>query len=177
MNRSILPTPEEEKRRYEEHNNDVNDPKYQAFVSPITSGIFQEMTAEHSGLDFGSGTGPVVSKVLKDRGYNIREYDPFFASDPHSLKIRYDYIVCCEVIEHFHHPAVEFKQLHNLLNPGGPLYCMTHLYHPGIDFNKWYYKNDPTHVFIYQKETLQWIKKTFRFTSLEIHNRMVVFTK
>ena len=35
---------------------------------------------------------------------------------------------------------------------------MTHLYIKEIDFAKWYYKNDITHVFIYQRETLMKIR-------------------
>jgi hypothetical protein len=79
------------------------------------------------------------------------------------------------VIEHFYHPEKEFRLLKNLLQPNGRLYCMTHIYNPKIDFENWYYKNDPTHVFIYQEATLIWIKNNFNFASVTIDNRLISF--
>lgn len=35
---------------------------------------------------------------------------------------------------------------------------MTDLYKSDIDFPKWYYKNDPTHVFFYSDEAFKWIQ-------------------
>ena len=52
---------------------------------------------------------------------------------------------------------------------------MTEPYHSGIDFGTWYYNNDPTHVFFYSLETLQWIKNEFGFSSLDVKKRLVVF--
>ncbi|WP_309597799.1 methyltransferase domain-containing protein [Flavobacterium oreochromis] len=83
----------------------------------------------------------------------------------------------CEVIEHFHHPKKEFQLLKELLVPKGKLYCMTHLYDSSIHFEKWYYKNDTTHVFIYQKETIEWIAKMLMFSDFTIKNRLIIFTK
>ncbi len=165
----------DEKRRYNEHNNDVEDKKYQKFVSPITYGIIKNFTKQDSGLDFGAGTGPVISKILQDKKFNIDKYDPFFHNNPVLLKKQYDYIACCEVIEHFYNPQREFKLLKKLLRPNGRLYCMTDIYNDDIDFNNWYYKNDPTHVFIYTKKTLEWIKDEFNFTDLKINKRLVIY--
>lgn len=165
----------EEKKRYENHNNDVNDVAYQQFVSPITSAVCKDFTTNTIGLDFGAGTGSAISKVLTDFGYTIKQYDPFFHNVPDLLNKKYNYVVCCEVMEHFHHPKKEFNLLKNLLKPNGILYCMTHIYTNDIDFDNWYYKNDPTHVFIYQKETLEWIKNKFNFSSITINQRFIVF--
>ncbi len=52
---------------------------------------------------------------------------------------------------------------------------MTHLYDENIDFEKWYYKNDPTHVFIYQEKTIEYIAKEFGFSSFCIENRLITF--
>ena len=71
-----LPSREEERSRYEEHNNDVEDLRYQEFVAPIVNAIKHNFTAEHVGLDFGAGTGPVITKLLRDNGYIIGLYDP-----------------------------------------------------------------------------------------------------
>ena len=62
-------------------------------------------------------------------------------------------------MEHLHDPLKEFALLTSLLKPQGKLYCMTHVYEPSIDFAKWYYKNDKTHVSIYQKETVHFLQQ------------------
>jgi Methyltransferase domain len=62
-------------------------------------------------------------------------------------------------MEHLHDPLKEFGLLKSLLKPQGKLYCMTHLYDESIDFAKWYYKNDKTHVCIYQKETVKFLQE------------------
>ena len=166
---------EDEKLRYETHNNDVFDIRYQNFVSPITKEILENFSEEHSGLDFGAGTGPVISKVLKDNNFRIKIYDPFFHKNPKLLEEKYDYIACCEVMEHFYSPNKEFELLKKILRKGGRLYCMTEIYNGSIDFSSWYYKNDPTHVFIYQKKTIEWIKNEFGFCDVSIKGRLVTF--
>ncbi len=166
------PSATEEKARYETHNNDVEDLRYQAFVTPVVSAVNEYFTQEHLGLDFGAGTGPVISKLLRDRGFNIVQYDPFFDNNVTLLENFYDYIICCEVIEHFHSPNKEFTLLKRLLNPGGRIYCMTHLYDSQINFAGWYYRKDPTHVFIYQQDTMQWIKTAYDFSSCITNNRL-----
>lgn len=167
---------ESEEKHYRFHNNDVEDIGYQNFVSPITRSILNDFTPQHSGLDFGAGTGSAIAKVLTDNNYQIVQYDPYFHDYPELLKKQYDYIACCEVVEHFHHPAKEFEMLRKSLLPGGKLYIMTHLYTPVLDFASWYYKNDHTHVFLYQKETMEWIAKTYGFSDVVIDNRLIVFT-
>jgi len=170
---SLIPDSIHEKSRYEEHQNDVNDEGYQKFVSPITNAILNNYSPLDKGLDFGAGTGPVIAKILREQDYQIALYDPFFHYFPNLLNQTYDYIACCEVIEHFHFPAKEFDLLKSLLRKGGTLYCMTDIYDNSIDFHQWYYKNDITHVFIYQKETLEWIKETYGFLKLTVKDRLV----
>ena len=177
IDKKLRPSPESEKTRYETHINDVEDPNYQKFVSPITNAILQDFTEKNKGLDFGAGTGPVISKILQNNNFQISQYDPFFHNYPNLLKQKYDYIACCEVIEHFYNPYKEFELLKNLLTQKGILYCMTDIYNKNIDFHKWYYKNDPTHVFIYQATTLQFIKKHFSFSELQISNRLIKLFK
>lgn len=168
-------TAEEEKAHYEKHNNDVFDERYQNFVSPIVNAILQDFTSEAKGLDFGSGTGPVIAKMLTDKGYQVQNYDLFFADDISLLKQKYDYVSCCEVMEHFHHPYQEFELLKSLLLPKGKLYCKTAIYNNQMPFENWYYKDDFTHVFIYQPKTLEWIKTEFHFSNLRIKEKLIVF--
>lgn len=175
MNTKDYISSEKEKERYEEHNNDVYDKRYQNFVSPIVEGVLKDYNKNHKGLDFGSGTGPVITKLLRDKGYTIEVYDPFFANDKEKLNNTYDYIVCCEVMEHFHHPRLEFERLKSMLNPEGNLYLKTTIYNETIDFNEWYYKNDPTHVFFYHKKGLEYIKNEFGFSEMMIDKNLIVY--
>lgn len=170
-------SPEEEKLRYELHNNDINDPGYRKFTEPITVKILKNHTSAQLGLDFGSGTGSVISKVLTENNFHVEKYDPFFDDHPEVLKKKYDFIFCCEVIEHFYDPAHEFKQISQMLNLTGKLYCMTDFFCPEISFKDWYYKNDPTHVFFYRKATLSFIQKNFGFSNVKKEKRLAVFTK
>jgi len=175
VDKNLIPNKAEEKLRYKEHKNDVNDKQYQKFVSPITSAILNDFTKGNTGLDFGAGTGPVISKILKDNNYNIKLYDPFFYNDSNLLDEKYNYVACCEVIEHFHTPYKEFSMLKKMLLPNGKIYCMTYLYDESIDFHNWNYKNDRTHVFIYHKNTIEWIQVEFEFLKVTIKDRLVTF--
>lgn len=168
--------PEEEKERYLIHNNDVYDSGYRYFVSPIIDFVVKEFSVEHCGLDFGAGTGPVITKVLGEKGYNISPYDPFFCNNIELLQKQYDFIICCEVIEHFFKPQEEFAQLRSMLKPNGKLICMTVFYSENVDFIKWYYKNDPTHVFFYHKSALSYIENAFGFSEHFVSDRLVWFS-
>ncbi len=169
-------SPDEERNRYLHHDNDVNDIRYQEFVKPIVEEIKRSFTIHHTGLDFGAGTGPVISKLLREAGYSISLYDPFFWNAPEMLELTYDYIACCEVIEHFKNPASEFKLLRSLLNKNGSLLCKTSIFSPEINFGKWYYKDDQTHVFFYRRDTLHWIKEHYNFSSLTITDQLILYT-
>lgn len=170
-------SPRAEEDRYLTHNNDVEDVRYQNFVSPITSGVLEDFSTKNTGLDYGCGTGPVAATELAKKGFSVRLYDPFFHPDTDALQNSYDFIICCEVMEHFFEPKQEFTNLSNLLNPGGKLYCKTSLYSEEIDFQNWYYKNDPTHVYFYTEKCLQWIRENMAFKKLEVFPKLIVFSK
>ena len=167
----------EEKARYETHNNDVNDLRYQNFTLPITNYILKKFLRKHKGLDFGSGTGPVISSMLLKKGYDIVQYDPFFAPSQNVLNDKYDYIVSCEVFEHFYNPKMEINRLTSLLKANGMLLIMTLLYKDQIDFNIWHYRKDPTHVFIYRKETIEYIANKKNLEMVILTNRFIVLRK
>lgn len=166
---------EKEKQRYESHTNDSSDLGYQNFVLPITSSVLNEYKKDDIGLDFGCGKDSSIVKVLRQNEYKIFEYDPYFFNDKKLLEKKYDYITSCEVIEHFYNPKKEFELLKSLLKDDGSLYLMTGIYRQNIDFSKWWYKNDLTHVFIYKEETFQWIKEEFGFKDLEIKENLIRF--
>ena len=166
-----------EKSRYLLHKNDVDDFNYQKFVHPIVKGVFENCKKTETGLDFGAGTAPVISSMLLKKGYNVDQYDPFFHPDTSVLSKKYDFIVCCEVVEHFHLPWKEFELLYQVLKPKGMLFCMTELLPEPQYFNDWYYKNDPTHVIFYSEKTLNWIKSHYGFSKIKVDGRLFVLTK
>lgn len=167
----------EEKARYKEHDNDVLDIRYQEFVSDITNEIKKDWKNTAKGLDFGAGTGPVITKLLKDKGYGVEIYDPFFWNEKNLLDKKYDFIVACEVIEHLHNPLHEFELLYSLLNKKGKLYCKTEIYRDEIDFKSWYYKDDPTHVFFYHEKAFEWMVENIGFKNYEIKDRVIILGK
>lgn len=168
-----LPDTASEKERYELHTTEI-DEGYKKFVAPITCNVKNDFTSDAKGLDFGCGTSRIISRVLAEEGYDVANYDPYFCDDTKLLEQKYDFITSCEVIEHFYNPAKEFAKLRDMLTCNGKLYLMTDIYDDSIDFTSWYYKNDPTHVFLYTKETFEWIRQHFGFETLYIEKRLVV---
>jgi len=165
---------EDEMYRYQTHNNDIEDPRYQNFVMPLVDAVKEHYESPSYGLDYGCGTGPVAAKLLDDAGYSVSTYDPYFHKNPTVFQEQYDFIISSEVIEHFHHPAKEFRLLKGLLKPGGHLYCMTLRYADDIDFKDWHYVHDETHVIFYREETARWIKKAFGFANLKLKKRLII---
>ncbi|TRO66906.1 class I SAM-dependent methyltransferase [Christiangramia sabulilitoris] len=169
-------SPQAEKFRYSLHNNDVNDPGYIHFVSPIVKRIRADFDRNSSGLDFGCGTGPVITTELRKSGYTLELYDPFFNPNRSALKKKFDFIVCCEVMEHFKNPLQEFKLLRSLLKEHGKLYCKTEVWKESVEFQDWHYKNDLTHVFFYNRKTLEWISHNLDYSGVAILKDFIVFS-
>jgi len=168
-----------EKERYETHNNDIYDKRYQKFVSPITNKIKEDFKNTSLGLDYGCGTGPVATYVLEKEGYKLKLYDPFFHPHESVLKENYDFIICCEVMEHFFYPEKEFKKLRGLLKTNSKLYCKTKMISEEMtvnDFKEWHYKNDPTHVFFYTSMSLDKICEIAGFKSVNFNDNLIIFS-
>lgn len=170
-------SPTDEKERYLQHRNDMEDKGYYNFVLPIINQVKLHISKGGQGLDFGCGHVPILSNYLKMEGYKMSVFDPIFYKDDSLLNREYDFIVCCEVMEHFFQPSQEFKALFKSLRPQGKLICKTHLFEKGMNFDTWYYKDDPSHVFIYQAETVHWIKNNYLLKDFKINDRVITFTK
>jgi SAM-dependent methyltransferase len=166
-----------EKAEYELHDNDIHDPRYQSFVRPLTDAVITTHAPDSSGLDVGSGADSVIAHVLTAHGFRMQAYDPFFRRNAALLVQTYDFITCSETVEHFHSPRVEFERLHQMLRPGGSLYISTLLYNESIPFANWHYRRDPTHVFIYRRETFSWLAEHLGFSSLRIGGRLIVLVR
>ena len=83
-------------------------------------------------------------------------YDPFYRPDTKPLESRYDFICATEVVEHLHRPGEELERLWGMLHPGGYLGVMTKLVLDAGAFARWHYKNDPTHVCFFSRDTWAW---------------------
>lgn len=166
----------EEDKVYQSHNNDIHDSKYLSFVSPVIHEIQRSFSTDSLGLDFGCGSGPIISHHLSTFGYRIHLYDPLFYPDTEPLQLKYNYIICSEVMEHFKQPYLELQRLFNKLKPNGKHICMTDIYHTDTDFSSWYYLKDPTHIFFVSSFTLDWIASTFQCT-VKHDKRLIVFTR
>lgn len=166
----------DEKQRYLAHENNVEDIGYQNFVKPLVTEVSANVPNTALGLDFGAGTGPVAAKLLIEKGYSIALYDPFFHPDTAVLENKYDFIICCEVIEHFHNPCKEFRILKNLLKPNGKLYCMTTLWNGNPkEFKTWWYKNDSTHTLFYNAVNLKFIQESCSFENVTVAKNIIAW--
>jgi SAM-dependent methyltransferase len=150
------PTHAEERAVYDLHQNNPADPDYRRFLNRLAKPLTRRLAKKGlRGLDFGSGPGPTLSAMLEETGYKMSIYDPLYAPDASVLERRYDFVTCTEAIEHFHTPAREWRRLLGLVKPGGWLGIMTRLVPQRGDFADWYYKNDPTHVSFFSRETFR----------------------
>ena len=109
--------PARERERYAQHRNAPEDPGYRAFLDRLLGPLCAGLAAGSEGLDYGCGPGPTASRMLAERGFPVRDYDPFFAPDDGALRRTYGFIVCTEVLEHLRRPAEDFARLDGLLAP------------------------------------------------------------
>lgn len=152
-----LPAPEVERAHYLNHENDVGDPGYRAFISKLVEPLAERLRPGARGLDYGCGPGPAAAGMLRERGFAVALYDPFFEPDQSVLEQRYDFIICSETAEHFHRPGEEFDRLGAMLDEGGILAIMTCFQDDDAAFARWHYRRDPTHVVFYRAQTLAFV--------------------
>ncbi len=171
------PTAEEERAEYDLHHNDPGDPRYRRFLAQVTDPLLERIAPGAEGLDFGCGPGPAIAAMLGERGFAVRNYDPFFHPDAAALERRYDFITCTEVAEHFHRPGAAFAQLDGLLRPGGWLGLMTGVLHDDGAFATWPYIREASHVVFYRPETLDWIAGRFGWDLETAGRNVALFRK
>ena len=153
--------PVAEHAHYLNHENEVDDRRYRAFLSRLADPLLKVLRPGSQGLDYGCGPGPALAAMLREAGHRVSVYDPFFANDWSVLDVQYDFITCTEVAEHFHDPAAEFARLNQMLKPGGYLGVMTCFQTQDEKFAAWHYRKDPTHVVFYRQETFDWLSQRF----------------
>ena len=147
----------EEKACYDQHENDPADPRYRSFLNRLFAPLAIRLPPGARGLDFGSGPGPTLSRMLIEAGFPTSIYDPFYAPSERVWDERYDFVVASEVVEHLHQPGKELQRLWDVLVPGGWLGIMTKRVLDAAAFARWHYKNDPTHVAFFAEATFTWL--------------------
>ncbi len=171
--RRFFVSEEAERAKYDHHNNSIENSGYCRFLERLLVPLRARLPEGAYGLDFGSGPGPTLSRLMERAGYTMTLYDPFYAPDRAALRRRYDFITATEVIEHLHHPKEELKKLWGILRPGGTLGIMTS-FRPGDEaFGAWYYKRDLTHVRFFSEKSFRWIA-AFLGAELTLPERDVV---
>ncbi|MEA1910513.1 MAG: class I SAM-dependent methyltransferase [Spirochaetota bacterium] len=170
-------TREFELAEYNKHQNSPEDKGYRKFLSRLFIPLNDLIKKGGHGLDFGCGPGPTLSVMFEEAGHSMSLYDPFYATDNNTLKNKYEFITASEAVEHFHNPAKEFDLLWSILKPGGWLGIMTKLALDKEAFSKWHYKDDPTHVCFFSKETMGWLGKKWKTKPQFFGNDVVLFKK
>ncbi|MEJ6952119.1 class I SAM-dependent methyltransferase [Natronospora cellulosivora (SeqCode)] len=153
---------QEEKERYAEHENTPDNPGYVNMFETFIDIVIEPHTEKVKRLlDFGCGPGPVLADLLKEKGFEVDIYDPYFFSKKVYQGKKYDLITSTEVFEHLKDPAKEIENLLLHLNKGGYLAIMT-VFHPGVyEFANWWYHRDPTHITFYNSKTFAKIAKKY----------------
>lgn len=149
----------EELKRYLYHNNSPDNKGYADFLRGfIRDAGIESMRDVGAALDFGCGPRPVLQKLLYETGIDVVDiYDPFFFPGEDFKNKKYDLITCTEVFEHLKNPAETIALLRDRLTDRGLLAVKT-LFHTTCDsFEKWWYRQDVTHVSFYSPATFKWI--------------------
>lgn len=147
----------EERRRYDNHQNLETDGGYVTHLSRLMDVVLPELPAGARGLDFGCGPSPVMARLFEKRGFSMCNYDRVYHPKVPASFGPFDFITCCEVVEHFQRPGDDFALLRSLLKPGGCLGLMTNFREGERRASSWWYLRDPTHVCFYSRRTLEWM--------------------
>ncbi len=174
---NLRPNQNEERKRYEMHENSIDNLQYREFLNRALEPLLPTLRNGMRGLDYGSGPEPVVAAMLTESGFSIENYDPYFAPKEFLATDQYDFIISTETIEHFHIPAKEFRQVNQLLAPGGSLVIMTEVFDGTFPFETWWYLRDFTHVSFYQPQTFVWIAACYNWRMETPHKNVRIFRK
>lgn len=168
---------QEEKKRYDDHENDPADQHYRKFLRRLFDPLNEKLCLNSKGLDFGSGPGPTLHLMFEEAGHFMSIYDVFYADNPTVFDKKYDFIAATEVVEHLHHPMQEFERLWKCLNSRGFLGIMTKRARDKEAFKNWHYIRDETHVAFFSKATFKWLAKHWKADVSFPKDDIVIFQK
>ena len=147
---------DEQKERYNLHNNNEDDIGYQAYFQRFIDFTLRDIEKPESALDFGCGASSLLAQMFEKEGITCDFYDPIYHADESYKNKSYDLITSVEVFEHLHDPKAILKMLSQYLNPNGSIAIQTafHL-HDRDRFLNWYYRLDPTHIVFFSLKSLE----------------------
>jgi len=116
-------------------------------------------------LDYGGGEG-VLSKILRDNGFNSTSYDPFVNKDININDLgKFDLITSFEVFEHVPDVHNLMATLTSLRKPDGIIYFSTLTSDGNFEKNKkidwWYAVPRVGHISLYSNKTLIHLSKKY----------------
>jgi len=170
-------SPQEEKSRYDLHQNSPDDARYRKFLSRMCLPMVQRLPNGSHGLDFGCGPGPTLSVMFEELGYPMAIYDPFYAAEESVLEIEYDFVTATEVAEHLRSPGKSLNRMWQCVKPGGYLGIMTKRVIDREAFANWHYKNDETHICFYSEQTFDWLAEQWQTEPVFVETDVVIFQK
>ncbi|BAF72081.1 class I SAM-dependent methyltransferase [Sulfurovum sp. NBC37-1] len=147
---------EEQKSRYDLHENDEDHPGYRAYFQRFLDFVLPLVGTPKTALDFGCGRSTLLASLLEEKGIQCDYFDPLYHLDSLDDSKKYELIVSTEVFEHLHQPKEVFHSLLERLEDGGYLALQTQ-FHPNNEeaFKKWYYHQDPTHIVFFRAKTFR----------------------
>lgn len=168
---------EDEKKRYDLHQNSPEDAGYCAFLKRLIIPLQNCLPPKGMGLDFGSGPTPTISLMFEQAGHTMTLFDYFYHPDSGALKKQYDFITATEVLEHLHDPGKELERLWTCLKLGGHLGIMTQYAGSRDAFSTWHYKNDMTHVCFFSRSTFTWLARKWDAEMTFPDEGVIIFRK
>ena len=171
---------EEEKKHYAKHNNSFESTGYvKMFENFIEEAIKPYLSNLHTVLEYGCGHGPVLAKLLSQKGLNVDLYDFYFFPEKIYEKKSYDLITSTEVFEHLKDPMLVLKTLVSSLKTNGYLILMTQFPNKSeAEFLKWWYIRDITHISFFTPKSFEIMAEKVGLKVLKTMNdNVVVFQK
>lgn len=159
---------EQEKERYDAHENNPDDEGYSKYLEKIVSEMIPFLPEKGAGLDFGCGKTTVLADHLKNQNFEMVSYDTYFLKDESIWDKQYDFIILSEVIEHLRMPRQEMRQLMRMLKPQGKLFIKTK-FMPTTkpEFDQWFYKRDSTHIQFFNSESMGYLQNFLGLNSVQ----------
>jgi hypothetical protein len=145
---------EEEKKRYALHENSPGHEGYCHFLNDLVSVVIKQAPVPGRILDYGSGKNAVLTRLLREKGFDCTAYDPLYRIGKEALSKTYDTVVLCEVIEHLRDLKKELASIKNTAGKSGKIFIRTQLYPSLENFAGWWYKNDITHVNFFSRQAI-----------------------
>ena len=117
----------------------------------------------------------MLTIIMKEKGYQVLNYDPYFAPNEEYKNHKFDLIVLSEVAEHISNPKQTFEHLFTLLNSRGAILFMTEQRTmDDMDFLNWWYKRDNTHISFFNTKTFQFIANQYNLKIVSNNHKNII---